>query len=163
MKSLYTLLISIVLLTACQNDNKSNSPVNNQETNNEEYHDFTKEGNLTIIDTLEHIKAKFDIELAKDSYERETGLMYRKTMKDNQAMLFIFEYENPRYFWMKNTYIPLDIIYINANKQIVNIAKNAKPLDEKSLSSKLPAMYVLEIKAGLSDTYNIHIGDKVTW
>ena len=160
MKPLYILLIYLgISLNACKNTTKQNI-TSQQKT---EQISFTKEGKLTILDSLEQLKAQFDIEFARDDYERETGLMYRKTMQDNQAMLFIFKDEQPRYFWMKNTYIPLDIIYINAGKQIVSIAKNAQPMNETSLPSRLPAQYVLEINAGLSDDYALKKGDKVSW
>jgi len=121
---------------------------------------FRKDGEVIIKDKDKEI-AKFDIEIADDEYERETGLMYRKSMKDNQAMLFVFDDEAPRYFYMKNTYIPLDIIFIDGNNKIVHIAKDAKPLDETTLPSKFPAKYVLEIKGGLSDDLGIKSGMKV--
>ncbi len=149
--------IAIVFLLSCQNHHRI------VKTSDQPSVQFTKEGQLTITDSLGQSKAQFDIEFARDDYERETGLMYRKIMKDHQAMLFIFKDEQPRYFWMKNTYIPLDIIYINAGKQIVSIAKNAQPLDETSLPSHFPAKYVLEINAGLSDDYGLKKGDKVRW
>jgi len=124
---------------------------------------FNKQGTLKIIDSSGQTKANFDIEYAKDDYHRETGLMYRKSMDDRQAMLFIFEDVQPRYFWMKNTYIPLDIVYIGPDKKIVNILKNAKALDIRSLPSKFPAQYVLEIKAGLADQHHLKKGDNVNW
>jgi len=160
MKLCYFLLfVSVIFFGACQNTTKqSASPHRTSKQIS-----FTKEGQLSIMDSLGQPKAQFDIEFARDDYERETGLMYRKTMKDNQAMLFIFQDEQPRYFWMKNTYMPLDIIYINTGKKIVSIAKNAQPMDETSLPSRLPAQYVLEIKAGLSDDYALQKGDKVSW
>ncbi len=160
MKFLATLILFLgVFLHSCKNSAIKNKP--SQQTSKPV--NFTKEGELNILDSLGQRKARFDIEFARDDYEHETGLMYRNSMKDNQAMLFMFNDEQPRYFWMKNTYIPLDIIYINAGKQIVSIAKNAQPLDETSLPSHLPAKYVLEIKAGLSDDYGIKKGDKVSW
>jgi len=64
---------------------------------------------------------------------------------------------------MKNTEIALDIIYINANKQIVSFQKNAIPFDVTSLPSLAPAQYVLEINAGLSDLWNLEVGDKIVW
>jgi uncharacterized membrane protein (UPF0127 family) len=64
---------------------------------------------------------------------------------------------------MKNTKIPLDIIYINADKKIVSIQKNAKPFDETSLPSEAPAKYVLEINAGLSDKWNLESGDNMDY
>lgn len=124
---------------------------------------FTKQGSLQILDSLNQPKARFDIELATDEYARQTGLMYRKSMKDSQAMLFIFEDEAPRYFYMKNTYIPLDIIYINGQNKIVSFAKDAKPLDETALPSHKAAKYVLEIKSGLVDQYHLAVNDKVLW
>jgi uncharacterized membrane protein (UPF0127 family) len=76
-------------------------------------------------------------------------------------MLFIFPNEAPRSFYMKNTRIPLDIIYISADSTIVSFQKNAKPFDETSLPSNAAAKFVLEINAGLADTWQLQIGDKV--
>ena len=147
------------MLDACQN-----TPDDKLKPKTDKKHiTFKKEGKLTVTDSAGQTKAVFDIEFARDDYERETGLMYRESMKDDQAMLFIFGDEKPRYFWMKNTYIPLDIIYIDAGKRIVKIIKNAKPLDETALPSKRPIKYVLEIKAGLSDAYGFKESDKVAW
>ncbi len=160
MKILVLFLITFeVFLYSCQNPVKKDHSTH-QTTNTI---NFNKEGELTVIDGSGQTKAGFDIEFARDDYERETGLMYRTSMQDNQAMLFIFDEDKPRYFWMKNTYIPLDIIYIDVGKRIVSIIKNTKPLDETALPSKYPVKYVLEIKAGLSDAYNLQEGDKVSW
>ena len=140
---------------------------NNQKDNREKKKaaeiTFTKEGHLQIMDTAGIKKAEFDIEFATDEYEQQTGLMYRTRMKDNQGMLFIFEEEKPHYFYMKNTYIPLDIIFVAADSTIVHIAKDAQPLDETVLPSEKPARFVLEIKAGLSDAYHINEKDKLIW
>ena len=89
--------------------------------------------------------------------------MYRKSMKENQGMLFVFHEEKPRSFWMHNTYIPLDIIYLNKEKEIVSIAKNAAPLSETSRPSEGDAMYVLEINGGLSDKLGLTKGDRMTF
>ncbi len=155
-KNILILLGVIFLSLSCQNT------VRKTKVKSPEIH-FKKEGVLQVQDSLGHTKASFDIELADNDYEHQTGLMYRKQMQDNQAMLFLFKEEQPRYFYMKNTYIPLDIIYADADKQIVHIAKEAKALDETTLPSGKAAKYVLEIKAGLSDTYNLHPGDKLSW
>ena len=84
-------------------------------------------------------------------------------MKENQGMLFVFHEEKPRSFWMHNTYIPLDIIYLNKEKDIVSIAKNAEPLSETSRPSEGDAMYVLEINGGLSDKLGLAKGDHMTF
>ncbi|WCO02424.1 DUF192 domain-containing protein [Psychroserpens ponticola] len=123
---------------------------------------FKKEGELQLKKaTSDSLIASLNIEIADDDYSTQTGLMYRKSMEDNQAMLFIFPDSDYRSFYMKNTKIPLDIIYISEDKRIVSIQKNAKPMDETSLPSEAPATYVLEVNAGLSDTWNLEKGDTI--
>ncbi|ARV09114.1 hypothetical protein BTO05_05485 [Winogradskyella sp. PC-19] len=123
---------------------------------------FKKEGVLQLIEaSKDSIIKELDIEIADDEYQTQTGLMYRDSMEDNQGMLFIFPNEAPRSFYMKNTRIPLDIIYISADSTIVSFQKNAKPFDETSLPSNAAAKFVLEINAGLADTWQLQIGDKV--
>ena len=78
-------------------------------------------------------------------------------------MLFIFPDEQPRSFYMKNTEFSLDIIFIDAEKEIVSIQKNAKPLDQRSLPSEGPSQYVLEVNAGLSNQWNLEAGDRIDW
>jgi len=125
---------------------------------------FTKEGELAIIATeTDTIKANFDIEIAENEYETQTGLMYRKSMKKNRGMLFIQPIESLQYFYMKNTEIPLDIIYINTGMKIVSFQKNAQPFNENSLPSNVPAKYVLEINAGLSDQLGLQVGDSISF
>lgn len=125
---------------------------------------FTKEGEAFFPPTRQRdTLLKLDMEIANTDYETETGLMFRSQMKDSESMLFIFEAEEPRAFWMKNTYVPLDIIFIGANKRIVSIQRNAAPLNEKSLPSDGPAQFVLEVKGGYCDKHNIQAGDFVDW
>jgi uncharacterized membrane protein (UPF0127 family) len=104
-----------------------------------------------------------NIEIADDEYQTQTGLMYRKSMKDDQGMLFIFEEEIRRAFYMKNTQFALDIIFINSDRKVVSIQKNAKSFDLTSLPSEEPAQYVLEVNAGLSDTWTLESGDSAEW
>jgi uncharacterized membrane protein (UPF0127 family) len=78
-------------------------------------------------------------------------------------MLFIFPDEDFRSFYMKNTKIPLDIIYIDEAKSIVSIQKNAKPFNETSLPSDVPAKYVLEVNGGLSDEWQLEVGDRIDY
>ncbi len=121
---------------------------------------FKKEGELTIFKT-DSVAIKLDIEIADTDYEIQTGLMYRNTMLSNRGMLFVFDNEEMRYFYMKNTKIPLDLIFIGSDKKIVSFQKNAKPLDESALPSKGPAQYVLEVNAGLVDQWGLTIGEQV--
>lgn len=123
---------------------------------------FKKEGVLQLIKAdNDSIIQSIDIEIANTDYEIQTGLMYRNTMKTNRGMLFIFEDEDYRSFYMKNTHIPLDIIYISADSTIVSFQRNAKPFDETSLPSEAPAKYVLELNAGLTDEWQLKKGDKI--
>jgi uncharacterized membrane protein (UPF0127 family) len=123
---------------------------------------FTKEGELTLKKAVsDSVVAQLDIEFAESEYETQTGLMYRKSMQPNRAMLFIFKDETQRSFYMKNTEFALDIIYIDSEYKIVSIQKNAKPLDKSSLPSQAPAKYVLEVNAGQSDQWGLAAGDVV--
>lgn len=123
---------------------------------------FTKDGELSLLKAeTDSIIATLDIEIADDEYKTQTGLMYRHSMAPNNGMLFIFPTEQPRSFYMKNTEIPLDIIYFNSKQKITSIQKNAKSFDETSLPSEAPSQYVLEVNAGLSDTWNLQKGDKI--
>ena len=123
---------------------------------------FKKEGILNIKKAdSDSIIETLVIEIADNDYEIQTGLMYRTNLQTNQGMLFIFPDSDYRSFYMKNTKIPLDIIYINEAQRIISFQKNAKPFDETSLPSAAPAKYVLEINAGLSDEWQLEVGDTI--
>lgn len=122
---------------------------------------FIHEAQLDLIKGEDSIIKSLEIELAETEYERQTGLMYRSSMAHNRGMLFIFDKDEYRSFYMKNTEIGLDIIYINDALEIVSIQANAEPYNESSLPSNAPARYVLEINAGLAATWGIAVGDKI--
>lgn len=128
-----------------------------------EYYTFTKEGELVFSDSLGNTKVKIDIEIADDDYQQQLGLMNRKEMKENQGMLFIFPKQDWRSFWMRNTLISLDMIFVDENKKIVTIHKNTRILSDTSYPSSKPAKYVVEVIAGFTDKYNIQVGDKIDW
>lgn len=155
------LLISAAIITAlfsitsCKDGSKTDNISLTKEVT------FTKNGELKLIKAAnDSIIATLDVEIADDDYKTQTGLMYRHSMDDNQSMLFVFPDSQTRSFYMKNTEFPLDIIYFNANKELVSIRKNAKPYDETSLPSESPSQYVLEVNAGLSEEWNLQKGDK---
>ena len=103
----------------------------------------------------------FNVEVAKTIEERRNGLMNRKKLLNNEGMLFIFPREKFIQLWMKNTYIPLDVIFISENKVIVDIKKNMKKLTETIVKSKVKSRYALEFNAGLINKLAIEIGDRV--
>ena len=124
---------------------------------------FVKQGELRFLDHHDNLLSGVDIEIADNDAARSQGLMYRDTMAENQAMLFIFPDEEERSFWMKNTILPLDIIYVNAKNQVVTVQKNTVPYSEDSVPSNGPAKYVVEVNAGFSDRHSIKAGDHIEW
>ncbi|PKN80723.1 MAG: hypothetical protein CVU48_00900 [Candidatus Cloacimonetes bacterium HGW-Cloacimonetes-1] len=124
---------------------------------------FTKDGSLTIHDSHGTELGLFDIEIASTVIKRQIGLMYRESMESNQGMLFEFDEIDTHGFWMKNTYLPLDIIFIDADKNIVEIAENTTPFSEETIIPQKPIKYVLELKSGTSKQMNIQAGNKVSW
>lgn len=156
--SLATLSLFLSLsLTSCGDDDKKQEVIETDPIT------FTKEGELYMIKASGDTLKKLDIELAESDYEHQTGLMYRESMEDDQGMLFIYDDERVRSFYMKNTYIPLDIIYYAADSTLVSIQKNTTPRDETSLPSEGPAKFVLEINGGLSDAWGVEQGDKISF
>ncbi len=125
--------------------------------------DFKKEGELTFQTSEGKFISKIDIEIADDMVERAVGLMYRESLEFNQGMLFIFPTEEYQSFWMRNTMIPLDIIFVNKKMEIVTIHKNTTPFSEKSYPSTEPSIYVVEVNAGYTDKFEIEEGDKINW
>lgn len=103
----------------------------------------------------------FEVEMATEGADQARGLMNRASLNNDSGMLFLFRDENQRTFWMKNTLIPLDMIFISHDGTIQHIHHNAKPQDETRITSEGEAMAVLEINGGLSGTLNIKEGDKV--
>jgi len=122
---------------------------------------FRKDGSLSIMNSLHSSPIQIDIEISDNDEERMRGLMDRLNLPENAGMLFIFPNEEPRSFWMKNTFISLDIIYINSKKEIVSIQKYTQPKSTYSIPSERPATYVLEVNAGFTDKYSIQPGDKI--
>ncbi len=109
----------------------------------------------------------FNVELAKTAEEKSRGLMFRKNLDSNKGMLFVFKKEGDYAFWMKNTLIPLDIIWINENKEAVFISQNTPPCPEESpclyIIPNKNAKYVLEINGGAAEKIGLKIGDKMTF
>jgi uncharacterized membrane protein (UPF0127 family) len=104
----------------------------------------------------------FAVELATNTAERALGLMYRKELPEGRGMLFDFQTEQPVQFWMHNTYIPLDMIFIAGDGRVVRVAENAKPMSDDMIPSGRPVRAVLEVIAGTARKFGIAPGDRVT-
>ena len=114
-----------------------------------------------IITTKTGQELVFEVEIADSPAKRELGLQYRRELAENRGMLFLFADERELSFWMKNTPIALDMIFINRNHEIVGIVEQAVPFSLDSRSVSAPSRFVLEINGGLSRRHGIRPGDRV--
>jgi uncharacterized protein len=124
---------------------------------------FKKQGVCTLSTRDDKSIVSIDIEIADDDSKREIGMMGRPAMDEREGMLFVFEEEYMASFWMKNTILPLDIIFINKLGEIVTICKNTTPFSEQAYSARAMTLFVLEVNAGFTDKYGIKEGDRMSW
>ncbi len=124
---------------------------------------FRKDGTLTFIRADGTPIVTIDIEIAETDSARQRGLMQRTSMPPRSGMLFLFDREEPQSFWMANTPLSLDIIFVNADSQIVDIHRYAKPFSTEPITSAAPAKFVVEVPAGFVDQYGILEGDRIRW
>jgi len=101
------------------------------------------------------------VEVARTPEQKQRGLMYRKRLDEDAGMLFIAPYERRQRFWMKNTFIPLDLIFIGAEFRIKGMIQDARPESEKMLFIDSPSKYVLEVNAGFCRRHGVKEGQKV--
>ncbi len=106
---------------------------------------------------------RFRVEVARSPQEQARGLMFRTEMGPDEGMLFPYDQPRVLSFWMRNTVIPLDLIFIDAEHRIINIAENAVPYSEESILSDAPAVAVLELNGGRARELGIVAGNKVEW
>ncbi len=115
--------------------------------------------NLVTIETQNGIAHIFNVEIADTQRTRAKGLMFRKEMASDAGMLFLFPQQKMLSFWMKDTPLPLDIIFVDRKGRVVHIARDTKPFSLRPISSELPALGALEVNAGTSDALAINVGD----
>jgi uncharacterized membrane protein (UPF0127 family) len=106
-------------------------------------------------------KKKFSLECAKTDDERASGLMYRRKLASNGGMLFVFDDEKIHPFWMHNTILSLDLIWLDSNSKIVFIVPNTKPFDDTPIIPDVSSKYVIEVLAGTAKKLKLKLGDKV--
>ena len=116
-----------------------------------------------IVSTSKKTCYLLSIWVAHSIKEKARGLMYVRNMPEQSGMLFVYTESDQRSMWMKNTYIPLDIIFIKNSETISSIARNTEPLSLKNIRSTEPVNYVLEINAGMTKKMGIVPNDKVFW
>lgn len=140
-------------ITSCSFAQEENAAISPTSTETEK--------EIITIQTPDGEEYTFHIELALTKAEQSVGLMYRTFMADDAGMLFIFDDEAMRNFWMKDTYIPLDMLFISKDGTIHHIHSHAKPQDTTRITSKKPSFAVLELNGGTTDKLGIKVGDKL--
>jgi uncharacterized protein len=116
-----------------------------------------------IIQTKENRELTFQVEIADTPAKRELGLQYRRDLAADRGMIFLFPSESHHSFWMKNTPIPLDMIFINRDRKIVGIVEQAVPFSTDSRSVPAASQFVLEINGGLAGRYGVKVGDSISF
>jgi len=153
MKNLKIILIAILAVAALSILIVSYSFISNQDQEQLILYQDNNNNNLATI----------KYEVADTEQAIATGLMNRNSLPEDEGMLFIFDHSQAVSFWMKNTYIPLDIIFIDENMSIVNIARDTEPLSLIPIPSIQPIKYVVEVNAGFTHTNNINVKDKINY
>ncbi len=150
------LILLVLLLPACAQTDGDDLPVL------EGPPEFVREGTLAFVrgaDTL----ATIAIEIADTDSARTRGLMERTSLPEMSGMLFVFERAEPQSFWMSNTPLSLDILFVGADSQIVRVAKYTTPYSTEMIRSEAPAQFVVEVPAGFADRYGIVVGGQIIW
>jgi uncharacterized membrane protein (UPF0127 family) len=119
----------------------------------------------TALEALEIVTAsgshQFSVEVMRDDSQRARGLMYRRSMPQDRGMLFDFKREEPVSMWMKNTYLSLDMVFVDRSGRVINVAENTEPLSERIIPSGAPAYAVLELNAGSARRIGLKAGDRL--
>lgn len=157
MNRVLTIIMLLVAITLCAC--KKPEPVKE----NTQRYTFRKDGKLSILSPQGEAKASFEIEIAETENTLKQGLKYRETMQPDQAMLFIFDGRQPYGFWMQDTYLPLDMLFIDEEGRIFQIEEHTKPFNEEMIEAEGFNKYTLEVLAGTCKRLGIEVGDSIKW
>lgn len=116
-----------------------------------------------IVVTSDRACYRFDVYLARSLQQKRRGLMFVRELPDTTGMLFVYDRDEPQSIWMKNTYIPLDIVFARSDGSIARVARNTEPLSLESIPSGEPVRYVLELNAGMTERLGIDTGSRIVW
>lgn len=146
----YILITALILLLAACSE-----PEERSEETTDSGRELEYISSVSFIKPDGEIAATVNVAIADDDHNRNLGLMDVQNLPEDSGMLFIFEDDEPRSFWMANTPLPLDIIYANSDHEIVRIHRNTTPYSNESFTSGEPAMYVVEVNAGFTVRHDI--------
>ena len=161
MTRLSFILAFVLLATGCSQP-EVEQPADDESANEAVSIPFRKDGSLTISRD-EEVYLTLDIEIADTDSSRNRGLMQRDGLPERTGMWFIFDQESEQGFWMANTRMALDLIFVRSDGQIQSITKYVQPMRTETIPSNGPAQYVLEVEAGYSDTAGILEGDMIAF
>lgn len=156
------LLIFLISVAGCGGGESSSTGGDRPAADTTETIPYRVDGSLDFLRDGERLKT-IEIEIADTDSSRMRGMMQRESIPEDWGMLFIFEREEERGFWMANTPRALDLMFINADSTIINIARYVQPMSAETIPSEGPAQYVLEVEAGTTDSIGIVEGDAVSW
>lgn len=156
-------LTVLFVLASCQHSKKPKANSNIPPAFVSKEPVFVKQGELYFLSDKKDTITILNIQIADNRTKRAKGLMHHKKLKENNGMLFVFDSEERQSFWMKNTHIPLDIIFVNENKEIVDIAPNNKPYSLRKITSLEYSKYVIETNAGYCKRHKIEVGMLVNY
>lgn len=162
-RTVFALAFSAVILTGC-GGNDGDGPHTSPDASSSagEAIPFREDGHLTFLRSGEPV-TEIAIEIADSDSSRQRGLMQRTSLPEQSGMLFVFEREDLQSFWMSNTPLALDLIFVNRDSQIVDIDKYARPFSPDAIASDEPAQYVVEVPAGFADMHGLIEGERITW
>ena len=118
---------------------------------------------VLIVSSSEHGCVRFDVYLAETNRQRSRGLMFVRNMPETTGMLFIYERDRYLSMWMKNTFIPLDILFVRADGSVSSIAYDTEPQSLRSIAALEPVRYVPELNAGVAAKYSIDKYGRLDW
>jgi uncharacterized membrane protein (UPF0127 family) len=157
---LSAVLLFTLTASGCETKQDDQKPSNEQKVEKDTPMSQS-EGTVEFSTAGGSILSTIDVEIADTPYKTAQGLMFRERMENNHGMIFIFEDDQPRSFWMKNTVLALDMVFVNSKMEIVTIHKNTTPYSEQTYPSTAPAKYVIEVNAGYTDQYKITVGGTI--
>ncbi len=154
--SLPLLLSALLLLAACEAEDDALPVLEGPPA-------FEQEGTLTFLRPDGSAAATIAIEIAETQAERARGLMARREMGYDRGMLFLFSEADTTGFWMKNTPMSLDIIFVGPDSQVVSIARRTTPFSEETIYPGAPKQFVVEVRAGFAERFDLTDSTRIRW
>lgn len=160
MKPLTYIVIAVSLAISCSNERSEQSEkIDTEEQTRGRVLDYS--ATIEFLNSSGEIVKTIDAAVADDDKSRSEGLMEVYDLPEDSGMLFIFENDQPRSFWMANTPLSLDILFVNSEFEIVRVHRDTEPFSQDNLHSEAAAKYTIEVNAGFTLKHDINEGMKV--